>query len=86
MTRVGLRFHRGDAVLLELIAERVRQGDLGSHDVATFAGAADAARTGEPLIVQCENPMEAVLMADGYVRFGVRRPAVEELTGQRPSR
>lgn len=84
--RVGLRFRRGDARVLRNLADRVRAGELGAQHVATFASAADAAATGEPLIVQCESHLEAVMMADGYARWGVRRPAVEELTGQRPAR
>lgn len=84
--RVGLRFRRGDARVLRAIADRIRAGDLGGQNLATFDLAADAAKTGEPLIVECDHHLEAVLMADGYARFGVRRPAVEELTGQRPAR
>lgn len=84
--RVGLRFRRGDARVLRNIADRVRAGELGEQHVAVFSGAADAAATGEPLIVVCENHLEAVMMADGYARYGVRRPAVEELTGDRPAR
>jgi hypothetical protein len=86
MIRVGLRFRRGDARVLRALAERVRAKELGAQAVATFAGAADAAATGEPLIVLCNDHTEAQVMADGYVRYGVRRPAVEELTGQRPAK
>lgn len=86
MIRVGLRFRPRDAPILQALADRVRQGDLGDQHIQTFASAADAASTGEPLIVHCDDPLEAVLMADGYARFGVQRPAVEELTGHRPAR
>ena len=86
MIRVGLRFHPKDAGTLRMLAERVRLHDLGSQTLAVFENAADAARTGEPLIVLCEHPTEAQVMADGYVRYGVRRPSVEELTGQRPAK
>lgn len=86
MIRVGLRFHRRDAALLLGLAERVRLGELGAQHVATFSNAADAALTGEPLIVTCMHPSEAHVMADGYAQFGVRRPAIEELTGHRPAR
>ncbi len=86
MIRVGLRFHRSDAGLLQLLADRIRARELPAHAVQTFAAAADAATTGEPLIVLCEHPSEAQVMADGYVRFGVRRPAIEDLTGHRPAR
>lgn len=85
MIRIGLRFDRRDAHLLSFLTERVRCSELGSQALATFSGAASAARTGEPLIVMCDHPSEAHVMADGYVRYGVRRPAVEELTGLRPA-
>jgi hypothetical protein len=82
--RVGLRFQRRDQQRLEAMADRVRRGEIPG-DITTFSSAADAARTGEPLIVYCEKPAEAHLMADLYVRLGISRPAVEELTGMRPS-
>lgn len=84
--RVGLRFRRGDARVLRAIAERVRLKELDEQHVATFELAAIAAETGEPLIVCCEDPTEAILMAHGYARYGVRLPAIEELTGHRPAR
>lgn len=83
--RVGLRFARRDARLLRTLAERARSHELGEQAVATFSSAATAALTGEPLIVYCTTPLEAVVMADGYVRYGVQRPAIEELTGHRPA-
>jgi hypothetical protein len=85
--RVGLRFARRDAPLLYALADRVRAGDLGRQAVATFEHAAQAAETGEPLIVLCEHSAdEAVLMAAGYTQYGVTHPAVDELTGDRPAR
>lgn len=85
MIRIGLRFHRSDAKLLFALAQRVRRGELGAGHASVFEHAAEAAWTGEPLIVQCLHSSEAHVMADGYVRYGVRRPAIEELTGQRPA-
>lgn len=79
--RIGLRFERRDAALLRSLADRVRGGELGNEAVNVFHQAAVAAETGEPLEVICENPTEAVLMADGYVIYGVTRPAIEELAG-----
>jgi hypothetical protein len=85
--RVGLRFDRRDAWLLHSLADRVRAGDLGRQAATTFEYAAQAAETGEPLIVLCEHSAEeAVLMAAGYTQFGVTHPAIEELTGDRPAR
>lgn len=86
MIRVGLRFSRADALLLDTLAARVRAADLKGHHLATFTSAADAARTGEPLIVQCSDPIEAHVIAEGYARLGVRKPFVEELTGHRPAK
>jgi hypothetical protein len=78
--RVGLRFRRSSARTLQNIANRIRAGELPHQAVSTFELAADAARTGEPLIVECKDPMEAHLMAAGYVRFGIAMPAIETLT------
>lgn len=83
--RVGLRFKRRDAKALRWLAERVKAGEIGG-DLSTFQGAAVSAETGEPLIVYCDDPREAHLMADLYVRLGITRPAVEELTGLLPPR
>jgi hypothetical protein len=87
MIRVGLRFDRRDAKLLYNRAGRVRAGELGQAAVNTFLHAAQAAETGEPLIVICEHSaQEGMLMAAGYTQYGVTHPAVEELTGDRPAR
>lgn len=85
MIRVGLRFASKDTRRLKTLAAQVRNGEL-LGDVATYEEAAKSAESGEPLIVMCEDPTEAVLMAELYVRVGVSRPAVEELTGIRPPR
>lgn len=81
MIRIGLRFARKDAPLLRTLAERVRAMELGQRDAATFQLAADAAVTGEPLIVHCNDKSEALAMADGYAIYGVTRPKLDELTG-----
>lgn len=86
MIRVGLRFARRDAARLQALANRAMLAELADGHVATFRYAADAARTGEPLIVQCTHPSEAQVMADGYVRLGITRPAIEDLSGQRPAK
>jgi hypothetical protein len=83
--RVGLRFARADERLLRGLAAAVRRGEI-QGDVATFEGAADAARTGEPLIVYCNNTSEAHIMRDLYVRIGCQPPALDTLTGIRPPR
>jgi hypothetical protein len=78
--RIGLRFERNDARILQTLADRAKRSELGKRDVATFQLAAEAARTGEPLIVLCAFPEEAIAMADGYALYGVRRPGVEALS------
>ena len=77
--RIGLRFDRRDARTLRALADRAAHRELGANGVQVFQAAAEAATTGEPLIVECQSPLEARLMASGYVRFGVRRPVLEQL-------
>lgn len=81
MPRVGLRFPRSQARPLRNIAERIHARELGAEHAALFESAAEAARTGEPLIVQCHDALEAVMIADGFPRWGIVRPAIEELSG-----
>lgn len=81
MIRVGFRFDRRDATKLRALGGRVRAGELPNHHAAVFENAALAAETGEPLIVECEDKAEALLLADGYPRFGVGRPVIDELAG-----
>jgi hypothetical protein len=83
---VGLRFHPTDARRLREIAQRIRAGELGKQHVGLFDKAADAAQTGEPLIVQCTDPVEAIVMADAFPSWGVGRPVVEELNSSTHSR
>lgn len=84
MIRVGLRFDRSEAGLLRFLAERVRANELPGP-AGGLLYAAEAADTGEPLILQVTDPVEAQQMASRFVALGVKRPAVEELTGQRPA-
>lgn len=79
--RIGLRFDRRDLLLLRTLARRAEHRELGQEQVQTFSSAADAASTGEPLIVICNSRLEVELMADGYVRLGCRRPVLEALSG-----
>lgn len=76
---IGLRFARRDAPLLRALANRIAVGELRGPAHSTFDLAADAAETGEPLIVMCERPVEAMLMAAGYSQFGVQAPTIENL-------
>lgn len=80
--RLGLRFDRRDFRLLRELAQRVRRNEI-QGDAGTFELAAQAAATGEPLIVICQTPEEAHIMAAGYARIGCRQVAVEHLSGDR---
>ena len=86
MIRVGLRFNHRDARLLRSLAARVQNGELHGQTLSGLQYAADAAETGEPLIIQCASPEEAEAMAARFILIGCHRPAVEELTGDRPAR
>jgi hypothetical protein len=79
----GLRFERRDVRLLRSLADAVRKGErgLGEQAANVFEQAALAAESGEPLELHCTDPMEAVEMAVAYVRYGVTRPVIEELSG-----
>jgi hypothetical protein len=80
MHKVGLRFRANDADRLAALAARVRLGEIPGA-AETFDQAEIAARTGEPLIVVCDNPREAHEMASLYAMAGVERPALEALSG-----
>lgn len=86
MIRVGLRFDAKDAAYLRSLARQVKTGERRDGPVGGLAFAADAAETGEPLILQCSSPQEAKQMAAKFVRLGCSLPAIEELTGQRPAK
>lgn len=86
MIRVGLRFDRGDAGWLRAVARQIRSGQHRGETVGGLTHAAEAAETGEPLIIQCQSPQEAKQIAARFVRLGCSQPAIEELTGQRPAK
>lgn len=77
---VGLRFRKSQAKTLRNLALRLNAQDQDREAIELFDKAAAAAASGEPLIVVCTHPMEAQLMAEAFVRYGVRRPAVEQLS------
>jgi hypothetical protein len=81
MLKVGLRFRKSDARLLRHLADRVRNGEI-QGTLSTFENAAEAARSGEPLIVVCDVLEEAHQMAALYRGCGTSMPAVEALSGR----
>ena len=83
MVSLGLRFDPRDGPLLRGLANRVRSGDLSGQAANVFDQAALAAETGQPLELHCDSPIEAVELAAAYIRFGVRQPNIEQLSGNR---
>lgn len=80
MLTVGLRFRVKDARLLQALADEWASLGINSEGIGLFKRAADDARRGEPLRVLCQNAEEAKIMADGFVLYGVTRPAIEALS------
>lgn len=64
--------------MLRNYARRIEQGDLGSHHLEFFIKAAEAAETGEPMIVIARDRIEMALLAAGYAQFGCE-PIIDEL-------
>lgn len=81
---VGLRFERGQARRLEEIAVACAQSDNLRPHASLFHQAAEAAAGPDGLlIVKCFDPMEALLMAAAFPRYGVKQPVVEQLSPAR---
>ena len=77
--RAGLRFEQSQFYSLTVTADSLRA--FSPDDVRLMLLGADAARSGEPLIVNCSELAEAERIADVFTRHGLKRPAVEELSG-----
>lgn len=78
--RVGLRFRRSQVRTLEALITRAKSEGVSKDHITLFEQAQEAARTGEPMIVHCGQWSEAEQLADGFVRYGLQRPAVESLS------
>jgi len=78
---MGLRFRKSQARLLRYLADRAKARELAFGAVSLFEKAAEAASAGEPLIVICDRPEEAIAMAAGFGQYGVVPPTVERLRG-----
>lgn len=77
---IGLRFDRSQAPKLRDLSVRVRAADLrAGQRVELYDKAADAAEKGEPLIVACTKPEEALRMAAIFTVLGIETPAIEAL-------
>lgn len=79
MLTVGLRFRPKDARRLQALADQWASDGVNSEGIGLFTRAAMDAALGEPLRVLCENVDEAKVMADGFVLYGITRPAIEAL-------
>lgn len=77
---LGLRFRRSQARTLAAIAARLEQVPNAHDQITLFNQAAESAKTGEPLVVVCSDPVEAVVMADAFTMWGAARPTVESLS------
>jgi hypothetical protein len=76
--RIGLRFNRNQARALHDLADRLIQHELPG-EASVFVKAALAAESGEPLIIVCVKPIEAILIAKGYANYGITEPVIEQL-------
>jgi hypothetical protein len=79
--KVGLRFGAAEAPLLRNIADQLRAERRPFTDISLFDKAAESAEQDEPLIVVCSSPLEAERIAHGFTRWGIERPAIDELNG-----
>jgi hypothetical protein len=76
---IGLRFPRSQIRMLRNLIISVRTLRPKGVDVGLYEKALESAEAGEPLVVLCSNRGEAEMMADGFVRLGLRRPEVDVL-------
>lgn len=76
---LGLRFSRSSARVLRNIAAEAARHRTG--DPGLFYKAAESAEDGEPLVVLCSSAAEVHEMASLFATLGVKRPAIEELSG-----
>lgn len=77
---VGLRFTRADGPLLRSIFDRlISEGR--TEDAGLFDAAAQSAERDDPLELVCNTRDEAERIAHGFTRWGIERPAIDELNG-----
>lgn len=78
--KLGLRFAKSQARVLRSIREQAEAKDVPG-DLSLYEKAAESAEQGEPLVIHCTDPAEVEHMAAMLVALGVKRPAIEELSG-----
>jgi hypothetical protein len=79
--KLGLRFRRSQHRVLAAIAQRLEQVPNAHDQITLFKLAAEAAKTGEPMIFICSNALEAELAAAAFPQWGAARPTIETLSG-----
>lgn len=77
---IGLRFRKGQAQTIRNVSASLNERGL-TQPLSLFAKAEEAALSGEPLQVRCENAEEAQKLAATFTVFGIARPAIEPLGG-----
>ena len=79
-SRIGLRFRKSQARTLRNLVDRMKSEGIDQDHIGLFEAAAEAARHGEPLVVICGDPMEALLMVEAFPKWGIVAPTIEELS------
>lgn len=79
MPTVGFRFERRDARRLQDLADQWASEGQHPEHIGLFSRAASDAAIGEPMRVVCKDVQEAMVFADGFVLYGITRPAIEAL-------
>lgn len=79
-TTIGVRFKRTDAPQLRALAQRVRLKELPGQHANLFDSAADAAESGQPLLVRCSSPEDGLLIVQGFITYGVAPLGIDYLS------
>ena len=77
----GLRFKCSDVRVLRNIVRDLEARRPEGADIGLFKKALESAEVDEPLVVAYSQWSELELMADGFTRGGISRPAIDELNG-----
>lgn len=79
--KLGLRFAQGEATRLRSIVDQLHAERRAAEDIHLFEKAAESAEQDEPLILVCTHAEEAERVAHGFTRWGIQRPAIDQLNG-----
>jgi hypothetical protein len=78
--KLGLRFSRSQIRTLRNIRDWAKANDVPG-DLSLYDKAIESVEDNEPLVVICDDRAEVEQMAAAFVNLGVKRPAIEELSG-----